>query len=366
LRSDEKLVPVNTLLESVTQSPELFPFAFDVRSDHVTLIRLTRADYENASFLDARILTPKTPSRATSWGLVAKSIEAAQLTEHCRFIFHIGHVGSTLLSRLLGAHPQVFALREPLVLRTFATPQSMASGGDFADRLTGILKLLSRTFDANQVSIVKATSFVSELAAALMSRASALPALALYVSAESYMATILGGPNSRQEAKILAPSRIDRLHRRLGHEEWRGTSLSEGEVLALTWACEMSALAEAIGIARERILQIDFDQFLQDPSVLFAVFRHFGVAVSDGEVRTILAGPDMRRYSKAPQFAYDPALRLAVLNEARATHAAEIHRGLAWLDRAASKWPVVGRAMTLGHTSASRAASLGVTQKPKP
>jgi hypothetical protein len=344
---------MDKLLESVTQSPELFPYTFDVGSDHVTLIRLTRADYENASFLDARILTPKTPSRAIPWHLVAKSIDAAQLREHCRFIFHIGHVGSTLLSRLLGAHPQVFALREPVVLRTFANPQPMISGGDFADRLTGILKLLSRTFDANQSAVVKATSFVSELAAGLMSRSFALPAVALYVSAESYMATILGGPNSRQEAKILAPSRIDRLHRRLGHEEWRSTSLSEGEILALTWACEMSALAEAIAIARERILQIDFDQFLHDPSALLAVFRHFGVAVSDGEVRAILAGPDMRRYSKAPQFAYDTALRVAVLNEARAVHAAEIRRGLAWLDRAASQWPVVGRAMTLGSTRPS-------------
>jgi hypothetical protein len=104
------------------------------------------------------------------------------------------------------------------------------------------------------------------------------------------MATMLGGPNSRQEAKILA----------------------------LSWACEISTLAEAIATAGERILQIDFHQFLHEPSALFDVFRHFGVAVGDGEVRAI--------------------------------HAAEIHRGLAWLECAASKWPVVGRAMTLGQT----------------
>ncbi len=344
---------MDKLLESVTQSPELFPYAFDAHSDNVTLIRLTRADYENASFLDTRILTPKTPSRAIAWDLVAKSIEAAQLREQCRFIFHIGHVGSTLLSRLLGAHPRVFALREPMVLRTFANPHPMMRGGEFAGRLTGILKLLSRTFEANQASVVKATSFVSELAAGLMSRASALPAVALYVSAESYMATILGGPNSRQEAKILAASRIDRLHRRLGHEEWRSTSLSEGEILAMSWACEMSALAEAIAVAHQRILRIDFDRFLDDPSTLLDVFRHFGVAASSDEVRAILAGPEMRRYSKAPQFAYDTELRTAVLNEARALHAAEIHRGLAWLDGAASKWPAVGRAVSLGHSAGS-------------
>ncbi|HEY6621720.1 MAG TPA: hypothetical protein VIY68_19440 [Steroidobacteraceae bacterium] len=68
------------------------------------------------------------------------------------------------------------------------------------------------------------------------------------------MPRILGGPNSRQEAKILAPNTIRRLQRRLGHEAWRSTSLSEGEIVALSWACEMSALAEAVAIAGERIL----------------------------------------------------------------------------------------------------------------
>jgi len=59
LHTGERLALMDKLLESVTQSPELFPHTFDVRSDHLTFIRLTRTDYENASFLDTRILTPK-------------------------------------------------------------------------------------------------------------------------------------------------------------------------------------------------------------------------------------------------------------------------------------------------------------------
>ena len=341
------------LSESLGRSPEFFPHVLDVHRDSVTFIRLSPADYDRASFLDARILTPRTVGQTMVWHQVAASIEAAALPERCDFIFHIGHVGSTLLSRLVGAHPGAFGVREPAILRTLAQLSSEPgsrprtwSAADFDTRLGGCLKLLSRTFDAHQHTVVKATSFVSELAADLLSRASAPKALLMYVSPESYLATILGGPNSRQEAKMLAPSRLRRLHRRVGRDAWQLESLSEGEMLALGWACEMSALAQATRAAGERALRVDFDHFLARPTaLLLAALRHFGIDATSGEVDAIIAGPHMRRYSKAPEHAYDAALRFAVLSEARATHGAEIERGLRWLERAGDEFAPVRDAL---------------------
>jgi hypothetical protein len=334
------------------RSPELFPFALDVPGDNVAFIRLNRCDYERASFLDARLLTRQTSSRALPWAQVSAAINAAQLLERCGFIFHIGHVGSTLLSRLIGSHRGIFSLREPLLLRTFAQlseqpeAQSRIWNDDAVNaRMTGCLKLLSRTFEMHQVPLVKATSFVSELAARLMSRASNPKAVMMYVSPESYMATILGGPNSRQEAKMLAPSRLRRLHRRIGADAWQLPSLSEGETLALSWACETSALAQAANSAGRRVFRVNFDQFLADPEpLLSALFRHFDIEATANEVRAIVEGPDMRRYSKAPEHGYDAALRSDVLNAARAAHGAEIRRGLAWLDHAAERYDAVRHA----------------------
>jgi hypothetical protein len=339
--------------ESLGRSPEFFPHALDVHRDSVTFIRLSRADYDRASFLDARVLTPHTVSQTMDWRHVAASIEAAALGERCDFIFHIGHVGSTLLSRLIGAHPGAFGVREPMILRTCAQLSSEPGGrprtwsdADVDARLSGCLKLLSRTFDAQQRTVVKATSFVSELAADLLARGSAPKAVLMYVSPESYLATILGGPNSRQEAKMLAPSRLRRLHRRIGRDAWQLESLSEGEISALGWACEMAALAQAARAAGTRALRVDFDHFLARPAALLsAALRHFDIDATSGEVDALIAGPHMRRYSKAPEHAYDAALRLAVLNEARATHRAEIGRGLAWLERAAAEFGPVKDAL---------------------
>jgi hypothetical protein len=332
----------------------MFPHLLDPRSDSVSFVDLTRAEYEKASFLDGRILTPQTKIRTLPWCNVAEAVESAGLKEHCGLIFHIGHVGSTLLSRLIGAHPGAFALREPGILRTFAQIMSEPagvpgnwSGEDIDRRLSSMLKLFSRTFDGGQLAVIKATSFVSELGEALLARASRPRAVLMYVSPESYIATILGGPNSREEAKILAPSRLRRLHKRVGREAWSAASLSEGESLALAWVCEMSGLAAAAGRAGERAVRVNFDEFLADPSSLLGILRHFGIDANAAEVRTILDGPDMRRYSKAPEYAYDRALRVAVLNQARELHGHEIRRGLAWLDRAAERFALVRQAIAL-------------------
>jgi hypothetical protein len=351
---------MNSLAESLRRSPELLPHSLDLREDTVNFVRLQRAEYQHASFLDERVLNARTGASASPWPEVIAAVDAAQLVERSGFIFHIGHVGSTLVSRLVGAHPAAFSLREPLVLRTLAQMRGGYADGrvwtesEFESRLSGCLKLLSRTYDTGQTAIVKATSFVSDLASTLLSREYAPRALLMFVSPESYLATIFGGENSRREAKLLTPSRLRRLQRRLGEQSWNAATLSEGETLAAAWACEMLGLVEAVGCAGNRALPFDFDRFLDDPAVkLEAALRQFAIQAGDREVAAMLAGPEMRRYSKGPEFAYDAILRNQVLNQARAYHGHEIRRGLRWLDRAAERHLPVSAAMAFAAGAAA-------------
>jgi hypothetical protein len=335
------------------RSPELFPQAYDPRNDTVTLIRLTRHDYTAASFLDDRILRPDTPREPATWPVLECAIEAANLAERCAFIFHIGHVGSTLLARLIGAHAGAFALREPAILRTFAQLRVASASGNspvpddgFARRLTGSLKLLSRTFEPSQRALVKATSFVSEMAEELLTRPAAAPALVISAAPEIYLATIFGGENSRREISTLLPGRAHRLARRAGIDVRAFANLSEGESIALSWACETAALTAAAQRAPRLALRIDFEGFLENPTPgLLAALTHLGIPARPAEVEAIVAGPLMRRYSKAPEFAYDSTLRAAVLDQARTVHGREISHGLAWLGRMARAHAELGAAL---------------------
>ena len=347
---------------SLARSPELFPHSYDVRRETVSLVRLNRADYETASFLDERALGPHTLARTLPFAQLAAGVEEAGLEEHCDFIFHMGHVGSTLLSRLLGAHESIFSLREPLVLRALA---QMERDDNFELRLSTFLKLLSRTFEAGQTALVKTTSFVSELAPLLLARPAAPKAILLYVKPETYIATILAGPNARAEAKRLLPSRLDRLHRRIGREVWEPASLAEGEALALAWATEMSVLVQAKAAGGERVFVLDFDKFLESPAaLLLATFRFLGSNVDEERVSAILSGPLMERYSKAPEHAFNPQMRRELLDEARELHGDEIANGLAWLDRAAHEVPPIAECVT-GVPKISWTRSLGGQHKPK-
>ena len=305
----------------------------------VRLMRLDEAAYRAAAFLDQRLLAGSLAQERCS--LAALRAAAARLPARPQFIFHIGHVGSTLIARLLGEHPGVFALREPALLRTLAAPGTPAAPVTDLDTL---LALLGRSWRPGQQALVKATSFVSELAGAILAASGAPPVLLVYAQPLAYISGILAGPNSRHEARQLQAARRARLARRLGEDPAALAPRSEGEAIALSWLAEMTALAAAA--PQGRALWVDFDAFLDAPEAgLEAMFVALGHAVAPPQLGALVRGPLMNRYSKALEHPYDAALRRQLLAQARAGERAEIARGLEYLGRLAARHPTVAAVM---------------------
>jgi hypothetical protein len=319
-------------------SPAWFPFAMDQRADVVLFMNLTEADYEAASFLDKRMLRPGATGVWKPWHEVSQA--AAGLPERSHFIFHISHVGSTLLSRLLGQHTNLFSLREPMILRSLAEvhlgldqPGCCWSRSEFGDRLGVFVSLLSRTFEPRQTAIIKATSFVSEMAQLFLERVMTSRAIFMFVSPLTFLKSLLDGAMS--DITDQADRRLRRLHRRLGAAPWEVDKLSAGECVAMSWLSEMFALHTAGALFRDRILWIDFDRFLEAPNRgLAAALRHFKATDSQEATEKILSGPDMLRYAKAPAYSFDTQKRAQLLQQSEQRHASEIRKGLDWLDRA--------------------------------
>ena len=314
------------------------------------LTALPEAAYQEASFLDQRILSADRPRQWLDWSDIADF--AGDLPDSADFIFHIGHVGSTLLSRLLGALPTVLPVREPPLLRSLAEldrlrglPESPWSPEEFDLRLRMALGWLSRSFRPDQRAMVKATSFVSELSPAIL----AGPRRALFLTAEpeTYIATILAGEASVQELAVLAGPRLARLHKRVGDEPWRLWQLSLGERAAISWAAEMTALeAGAAAAAEGSVLWMDFEDFLAAPAPKLAeAAAHFRQPLAPQQAAALVGGPIMQRYSKAPEHGYSPELRRQVLAQARSEHREELRKGTALLDAAAARYDAVARAI---------------------
>jgi hypothetical protein len=330
--------------DAIAGSPDLFPLVMDLAEDRAAVVRLSETLYSELSFLDERLLPSVELAGWAPWADLRRASE--RLTGECDFIFHIGHVGSTLLSRVLGASERVFSVREPAILRTLAT-----SGAD--EKAAPFLRFCARVYRPGQKTLLKATSFVSEIAPLLMDCSAGARAILLSVPLRVYMATILAGPNSRLELKATAPARLARLGRRLGRTPWRLEASSEGELIALGWTSEICALAETAERLEGRTLWLDFEDILDAPAAgLTAALTFLHGEARPEELAGMLRGRDFGRYSKAPEYAYDADLRRRLLARARADHAMEIRRGVAWLEAAAASHPLIARAVAAAAATA--------------
>ena len=214
--------------------------ALDPAAGMARLVAMDRESYRAASFLDDRLLQQPVDAQIVPWPELEAAAAAATRSD-ARWIFHIGHVGSTLVSRLLGELDGVLGVREPRLLRDLSLSPVEVRGR----YLASVPKLMSRSFAAEEVACVKATSFASEIAAEIVPAGER--ALFMYALPRAYISGILAGENSVQELRVLAPTRVHRLGQ-------RGVTLpqarNDAELAAIGWATEMVSLGAGSACGR--------------------------------------------------------------------------------------------------------------------
>ncbi len=320
-------------------SPALYPQRLDAIREALFLVRLDRAAYAHASFLDDRILEG---AQAIGWVPFAP---VAGVAPHVRrrplhVIFHAGHVGSTLLSRLLDEVPGVLGLREPLPLRSLAEMHDHPSGLGFAPALETLLALWARGFDDTHTVILKATSSAGRIAPEVMAAAPQARAVYLNLPAETYIATLLSGDNTVRDLEGHTHERLARLKRLLGVMIDASGPLSIGEGAAVAWLAERFAQSRAAALLGPRLLELDFETMLDNVEATLArVLPHFGLPA--GEAARLAASPVMTRYAKQTDASYSQQLRRDLLAQTRREQGEEIARGMALLEQLAGSFPAV-------------------------
>lgn len=321
-------LPQSDWLAALAANPEIYPQVYRPDTERVLLIRMGEEEYRAASFLDGRNLRPDTEGAWFPFGGIERAV-AEQQPAALHFIFHAGHVGSTLLSRLLEEVADVLSLREPLPLRALADLYDI-SDSDCTRPLNVFLKLWSRRFRPGQMAVLKATSTAGRMAPALLSAAPQARAIYLNLAPEPYLLTLLAGANSAADLQGHKAVRLRQLQIHLG--EMPDIS-SPGELAAMSWLAERLSQHRTTEAAGKRVLNLDFDELLSGTeAVLHKAAAHLQLTPVKARLGAIGQSPVLFRYSKAPQYDYSPALRTQVLAEARKNHAHELKRGLAWID----------------------------------
>ena len=323
----------------------LLPHMADLANDRVLIALLTEADYRAASFLDQRLLTDRIGREWMAWNDLPDP-DAAPPAPH--FIFHIGHVGSTLVSRLHAEVGNALPLREPMLLRTLAQvaeridrPESVWSPELYHQRLTQTVGWMGRGFAPSQRTMVKASSVITAIADDLTGADGR--ALFLYVPLSRYIETVLAGEASMAETLAQAPARMARLAALLPDSPFALWQLPSVTRIAMSWLCEMTTAQRTLPRTDPRHLWVDFEDALIDPAAaLAAQCGHFGLSVDAARIDAALTGPVMRQYSKAPEHGYSPDLRRELQAQAAAGHAPAIAEAIAWVEALAARYKSLG------------------------
>ena len=327
-----------SFLSRLAQDRSVFAHQYNAVSDQVLLVGLDPEAQAAASFLDERVFKPGAKGAWFGFNTVERA--AATLKAPPKgYIFHVGHCGSTLVSRLVAAATESLALREPLPLRTFAMDRGEGPAGLLGfDAMARRLSLFERLWARGERSVVvKATSVCGGLVdvAAAQSRA-----VFLYQRPQTHLAVVLGGANAMIDLRGFAQLRYKRLARFCDLGVLSGFRV--GELAALAWLTETVALNQA----RRTAPVFDFDVLLTQPeSALFEICGALGFEPHGERVAAAVAGPIMRAYSKAPEHAYDATLRGEVIAQSERDNAVEIKAGMTWLERLAADQENVARAL---------------------
>lgn len=328
------------LIDGLATSPDVFIHQLDVAGDRALLVRINAEQRRKASFLDDRILGSGVEGGWAAWPEIEPAARRAPAATPS-FIFHIGHCGSTLISRLIEEATGVRSLREPNAVRTLAIIADDVADGlslwnaeTFRDRLA----LYLNTASSGAPTVIKATSWCGDL----VNRTQG-PALFCHSKPNAYIATMLGGANNSVDLKLNAAIRLRRLRRLCGDPHLSDVAkLSPGELAAMSWAAEAATMAAASAKDGARLHGIEFDSFLDDAEkTLAAAVAHLSLSSSAERINRALAGPLMRTYSKDASFDYSPDDRRMLLAEYATAHKDEIARGLRWLNAAAKAHPPI-------------------------
>lgn len=331
------------LLDDLPLDRSVYPHQYDVARDQFLLVRIASDAQDKASFLDDRVLSPNTQGAWFSWDQLAPA-RAKLADQRPHYIFHMGHCGSTLISRLISAATEAIAMREPLPLRALAFDAVEGAGAllsetGFVERFSFFERCWAR---GDRPVIVKATSICTDLAG--QADAGGARALFLYQTPETHLAALLAGANTLNDLRGFAQMRHRRLSRR--YEAPLLAMSTVGELAAQVWLSEAIAAAKLHDQAGLAIM--NFEAFLSAPALELArACTLFGLTPGGDKIEDALGGPIMQTYSKSPDHAYSPATRREIITDAEEKHAEEIRRGVAYLDAAGKHSKEMARALDL-------------------
>lgn len=314
------------------------------------VVKITEPDYRNASFLDERIFTAHTQGAWFPLDDLQTATANTAISKPAGYILHVGHCGSTLISRLLAELPGNLPVREPVALlalgvvrRDLGQPGAPVGEADWLRYFDLATRTLARTYHASNRALIKVTSTAGNLIEPLLVPTKEVPRLlCMYISLESLLALMLRTPDMRDSLRHDSPAWAIDFCRLTGRDDIHLVNLSDAQQVAMKWLILMLLFTRAQSQYPQAVSLLDFEEFLRNSVVhLSATAMHFGLSSAPGQIERLLAGPLIQNYSKIPGQPFNPEQRTQELHEAHTRVCDEIRAGLQWAEKLCQEIPVL-------------------------
>ena len=342
--------------------PDLFLKEFDFHRATACFVPMTEQSYRESTFLDYRV--KRTTEQVLDLDSAILTHLAPRFAEEKRpihYIFHVGHCGSSFVSRLLGRVPGFFSLREPEPLqvlsrhvRLLSEPVYPVNQAQWDQAFAVVAALLSRTYRPSDVALIKPSSFCNRLMRPLLDWTPECRAIFLYVDLEPYVATMLQ-PTYREETDYVMATyhRMD-LFRILGPDAPDPATCSDAQRAALVWLANISEIVEILddSMRGHAVRVLNFDNLVADCTRRLREAAAFlGNDISDMAAETAASDPAVKNvHAKDQRRPYDATTRKAEMAQLKETFADEIGDALDWVDHLGKENPAAGRIIEFAAT----------------
>ena len=324
-------------------NPEWMPW--EVTEQTLAFRHLTAERVRSAAFLDSRsaksgdqmVKLPLAQLRTVSFNL-----HKPRPISH---IFHLSHVGSTFIGRLLADVEKLTVLREPQVLRGLTQLFYRQRFGQISiareelEAITGkIASLLGRSASGHVA--IKHTSSNLSLAPLLSIDFAPNGALAIYTSLVDFLAHSMVSDGLKSDSVSNAERRLVQLNELLYLDQLRLPGLSYAQVVAVNWLIECQRL-HMLNQAFPSVKLMDFDRTASEPELLVETLAAALPVIDKTAKKKLLKSEAWGKSAKSGKdFTYED--RAKKLAESKRKHAEEIKSALIWARSLAERNPTLG------------------------
>ncbi len=261
---------LNPTISEIINDSLYFPFQL-LNDRRIGFLRISEDTFKRSPFLDMRIQGADKKMFSLSAIAVDNQLKELKISskKDLIHIFHISHVGSTFISKLLGSLDETKVLREPNILRDLS--QEFSKVISFSSEykkfeldslLFGILKLFLSGKESKVV--IKHTS--SNLSLPIGNNHIdniEQKEILLYTNLQNFLSHSLTSIGLKGDAEGSAKKRLNQLNKICFSNFFKLDDLQYLEMVSLIWIVELSKLL-ARKASNENALLINFDDEFQE------------------------------------------------------------------------------------------------------